>query len=73
MLVDHLLKTKKESKKLKKQEIQDIFTEINLEKACFQHDMTYRDFKDLAKRATADKFQEIKRLILSKRISFNGL
>ena len=56
MLVDHLLKTKKESKKLKKQEIQDIFTEINLEKACFQHDMTYRDFKDLAKRATADKF-----------------
>ena len=27
--VDHLLKTKKESKNLKKQEIQDIFTEMN--------------------------------------------
>ena len=29
VLVDHLLKTKKESKNLKKQEIQDIFTEMN--------------------------------------------
>ena len=26
-----------------------------LDKACFQHDMTYGDFKDLAKRAAADK------------------
>ena len=29
MLVDHLLKTKKESKCLKKLEIRDIFTEMN--------------------------------------------
>ena len=29
MLVDHLLKTKKEFKNLKKQEIQNIFTEMN--------------------------------------------
>ena len=26
-----------------------------LDKACFQHDMAYRDFKDLAKRTVADK------------------
>ena len=26
-----------------------------LDKACFQHDMAYRDFKDLAKRTIADK------------------
>ena len=26
-----------------------------LDKACSQHDMAYRDFKDLAKRTTADK------------------
>ena len=26
-----------------------------LDKACFQHDMAYRDFKDLAKRTAADK------------------
>ena len=29
MLVDHLLKTKKEFKHLKKQEIEDIYTKIN--------------------------------------------
>ena len=29
VLADHLLKTKKESKSLKKLEIQDIFTEMN--------------------------------------------
>ena len=26
-----------------------------LDKACFQHDMAYGDFKDLAKRTAADK------------------
>ena len=26
-----------------------------LDKACFQHDMTYRDFKELSKRTAADK------------------
>ena len=26
-----------------------------LDKVCFQHDMTYRDFKDLTKRTAADK------------------
>ena len=31
-----------------------------LDKACFQHDMAYGDFKDLAKRAAADKVLKIK-------------
>ena len=35
VLVDHLLKTKKEFKNLKKQEIQTIFTKINLIKLVF--------------------------------------
>ena len=35
MLVDHLLKTKKEFKNLKKQEIQAIFTKMNLIKLVF--------------------------------------
>ena len=50
--MNHLLKIKKEFKNLKKQEIQD---KNELDKACFQHDLAYGDFKDLAKRATADK------------------
>ena len=35
-----------------------------LDKACFQHDMGYDDFKDLAKITIADKFCEIKHLKL---------
>ena len=41
-------KTKKKYKKLKKQENE-------LDKACFQHDMVYRDFKDLTTETTYDK------------------
>ena len=55
MLVVHLLKINKEFKNLKKQEIQAISTKNKLEKACFQHDMAYGDFKDLARRTTSDK------------------
>ena len=34
-----------------------------LDKACFQHDMAYGDFKDLTKRALSIKFSETKHLI----------
>ena len=54
-----------------------------LDKACFQHDMAYGDFKDLAKRTAADKVLRNKAFAknckrskiswLSKRISFNGI
>ena len=37
-----------------------------LDKACFQHDMVYGDFKDFTKRTASDKFLEIKHLILLK-------
>ena len=53
----HLLKTKKESKNLKKQEIQDFYNiyRNELDKAYFQHDIAYGKFKNLAKRTAADK------------------
>ena len=50
----YLLKTKK-FKNLKKQEIQTIFTKNELVKACFQHDIAYGDFKDLARRTASEK------------------
>ena len=56
--MDHLLKINKEFKDLKKQEILGDTSYIyknELNKACFQHDMAYGDFKDLAKRTAADK------------------
>ena len=37
-----------------------------LDKACFQHDMAYADFKDLAKRTVADKVLRVKHSILLK-------
>ena len=38
-----------EYKNSKKQEIYNIY-QNELDKACFQHDMTYGDFKDLPRR-----------------------
>ena len=57
--MDHLQKTKKESKNLKKREIQD---QNELDKARFQHDMAYGDFKDfkafnIAKNSKSDGYQ----------------
>ena len=71
MLVDHSQKTKKEFKNLKKQEIQDIYKN-ELDKACFQHDMTYGDFKYLAKRTASDKVLRDKACNIAKNPEYNG-
>ena len=56
MLVDHLLKTKKKYKNLKKQEIHDIFIKKKLIKlAFFQHGMVYGDFQYLPRKTATDK------------------
>ena len=55
----------------------DFIYKNELDKACFQHDMTYGNFKDLARRAASDKFLRNKAFKipskLSKRITFDGL
>ena len=48
-------KKKKELKNFKKQKIQNIFDELELDKACVQHDMAYGDFKNLGRRTASDK------------------
>ena len=50
--MDHLLKT---NKKTQKTGDSRYIYRNKLDKACFQHDMAYGDFKDLAKRTAADK------------------
>ena len=45
--MDHFLKTKEEYK--------SYIYRNELDKACFQHDIAYGDFKDLSGRAAADK------------------
>ena len=74
-------KGKKRLKNLKKHEIRYIYIYIyihiyiyiyqnQLDKACFQHDMVYGDFKDLNWKAAADKVLHDKALAWT---YFNGL
>ena len=55
MLVDHLLKAKKEIQKLKETEESRYIYQHKIDKGCFQHDMVYKDFKYLLRKAAADK------------------
>ena len=41
-------------------------------KACFQHDMAYRDFKDLARRTAADKVLRNKAFNIAKNPKYDG-
>ena len=43
-----------------------------LDKACFQHDMAYEDFKDLAKRTAADKVLRDKAFNIAKHPKYDG-
>ena len=43
-----------------------------LDKACFQHDMAYGDFKDLAKRIAADKVLRDKAFNIAKDPKYDG-
>ena len=59
-------KNKKKIWKLKETWDKSYIYKTELDKACFQHDMTYRDFKDLKRRAALDKILRDKDLILLK-------
>ena len=52
MLVDHLLKT---IQKFKETGDTNYIYKSELNKACFQQDMAYGDFKDLARITASDK------------------
>ena len=43
-----------------------------LDKACFQHDMAYGDFKDLAKRTASDKVLRDKSFNIAKNPKYHG-
>ena len=65
MLVDHLLKTKKETGDKK------YIYRNELDKACFQHDMAYGDFKDL-ERTASDKILRDKTFNFAKNLKYDG-
>ena len=43
-----------------------------LDKACFQHDMTYRDFEDLARRTASEKVLRDKAFNIAKNPKYDG-
>ena len=43
-----------------------------LDKACFQHDMAYGDFKDLARRTASDKVLRDKTFNITKNANYDG-
>ena len=43
-----------------------------LDKACFQHDMAYGDFKDLARRTASDKSLRDKAFNIAKNSKYDG-
>ena len=57
MLSDQSLKIKKKWKKKKNKKTEDsrCIYQTELDKACFQHYIAYGDFKDLSRRAVANK------------------
>ena len=60
----------KEFKNLKKQDTSYIYKN-ELDKACFQHDMAYGDFKDLARRTASDKFLRDKAFNIAKNAKYD--
>ena len=56
--MDHLQKIKKEKEKFKETEGSQYIFQNKLDKACFQHDMTYGDFKDLNRRTLAEVLRD---------------
>ena len=69
--MDHLLKTKKESKIFKKTENTKYIYRNKLDKACFQHDMAYGDIKGLARRTAADKVLRDKACNIAKNLKYD--
>ena len=69
MFADRLQKTKK---KFKETGDKNYICKNELDKACFQRDMAYRDFKDLAKRTASDKFLRDKAFNIAKKTKYDG-
>ena len=70
--MDHLLKTKKRIKKCKETEDSRYIYKNELDKACFQHDMAYRDFKDLVKRTASIRVLRDRTFNIAKNIKYDG-
>ena len=65
-------KNKERIQKLKRTENTNYICKNELDKACFQHDMTYGDVKDLARRTASDKVLKDKVFNIAKHPEYYG-
>ena len=65
-------KNKERIKKFKETGDSRFIYQEELDKVCFQHDMIYRDFKDLPGRTAADKVLRDKAFNIGKNLKFDG-
>ena len=73
MLVDYLLKAKKERiQKFKETADKSYIYKNELDKAFFQHDVAYGDFKYLARRTISDKILRDKAFNIAKISKYDG-
>ena len=72
MLVDHLQKNKERIQKFKETGDSRYIYQNELDKACFQHDMAYGDFKDLTRRTASDKILRDKAFNIAKNPKYDG-
>ena len=70
--MDPLLKTKKKIQKFKQTGDTNYIYKNELDKACFQYDMAYGDFKDLARRTASDKVLRDKAFNIAKNPKYDG-
>ena len=65
-------KNKKRIQKFKETGDTKYIYKIELDKACFQHNMAYEDFKDLARRTTSDKVLRDKAFNIARDLKYDG-
>ena len=65
-------KNKEKIKKFKETGDTNYTYKNELEKACFQHDMAYGDFKDLARKTASDKVLRDKTFNIAKNSKYDG-
>ena len=70
--MDHLQKNKERILKLKKSAGSRYIYQNELDKACFQHDMAFGDFKDLTRRIASNKILRDKAINIVKNIKYHG-
>ena len=70
--MDHLQKNKDGIHKFKETVDSRYIYQNEIDKACFQQDMAYGDFKDLTRRTTSDKILRDKEFNIAKNPKYDG-